>query len=331
MAIDVFEGVRERIRNGEMQLGLDELKELTNDGSAKIKNELTLHIAKYNQLYREYRQGVITRDEYSSDLTSLSHSILQFVDYLEKESDDRSSIDITTTLPIDLPEDTAFEKVIGADNLKQINWLRRGLELATSVCRILTPIGRGTGFMIGPGLLMTNNHVIPNVEIANQSVAEFNYELDALGNELPSFRYTINADVFHTSDQRLLDYTIVGIHSNTELPALEKWGTLKLNATALPFPNEHVTIIQHPQGGFKKIAITANQIVNRDKHYLHYTTDTMRGSSGSPVLNDAWEVIATHHAYGGIRKDSQGNQRHVNEGILMDAIRSDAGELWPDG
>jgi len=47
-----------------------------------------------------------------------------------------------------------------------------------------------------------------------------------------------------------------------------------------------------------RIAITANQVVNVFEHRLQYTTDTLPGSSGSPVFNDAWEVIALHHAGG---------------------------------
>jgi endonuclease G, mitochondrial len=29
--------------------------------------------------------------------------------------------------------------------------------------------------------------------------------------------------------------------------------------------------------------------------FIHYTSDTERGSSGSPVLNDQFEILALHH------------------------------------
>ena len=60
--------------------------------------------------------------------------------------------------------------------VKQISWIERGLKISSSVCRILTPNGLGTGFLISPDLLMTNNHVIPNSTSASQSKAEFNYQ-----------------------------------------------------------------------------------------------------------------------------------------------------------
>jgi endonuclease G len=40
-------------------------------------------------------------------------------------------------------------------------------------------------------------------------------------------------------------------------------------------------------------------------NYLHYRTDTSPGSSGSPVFNDQWEIVALHHS-GVPKKDAQG-------------------------
>ena len=230
---------------------------------------------------------------------------------------------------VELPDSFKPEKIIGINNLKQISWLQRGLEISKSVCRLLTPSGLGTGFMIGSNCLMTNHHVIPDVDVAKESFAEFNYQQDAAGGYLPTYRYRLQPIVFCTSPQEQLDYTIVSLEPNPDLPALDSWGRLSLNPTATPVPTEHVIIIQHPNGGLKQIVMTANQVVNLKAQYLHYTTDTMAGSSGSPVFNDLWQVIAIHHADGGIKQDKQGTNRHVNEGILMSAIRPDAGNSWP--
>ncbi|MBA7705264.1 hypothetical protein ES703_114090 [subsurface metagenome] len=174
---------------------------------------------------------------------------------------------------------------------------------------------------------MTNNHVIPNTSVAKQSYAEFNYQEDVSGNILTSFRYRLKCDVFHTSPKDELDYTIVGIEPNSNFPPLESWECLDLDPNAIPITDEHVTIIQHPGGGLKQIAITANQVVDLDDPLVYYTTDTMPGSSGSPVFNDLWRVIAIHHRYDGLKKDTKGNDRFVNEGIIMSAIRLDAGDL----
>jgi len=68
---------------------------------------------------------------------------------------------------------------------------------------------------------------------------------------------------------------------------------------------EYVTIIQHPEGKRKQIALRENQVVDMLDDFAHYRTDTAPGSSGSPVFNDQWEIVALHHS-GVPKKDSQG-------------------------
>jgi len=166
MSMSIFESVRARIEKGKIELALDELKELTNDSPSEVKREFSIHSGNFHQFDSQYRQGTITDDQYSTNRAKLNHSILQFVDELEKKFSGKSPLDITRDISIELPEDTTLEKVLGVNNLKKISWLRQGLEFSSSVCRILTPIGLGTGFMIGSGLLMTNHHVIQDPEVA---------------------------------------------------------------------------------------------------------------------------------------------------------------------
>lgn len=53
----------------------------------------------------------------------------------------------------------------------------------------------------------------------------------------------------------------------------------------------------------KQIAIHASRVVQPKpnevscdfKKFIHYTTDTEPGSSGAPVMNDQWQVVAIHH------------------------------------
>ncbi len=102
---------------------------------------------------------------------------------------------------------------------------------------------------------------------------------------------------------------------------LEAWGHLELSTgPGKPKVGDHVTIIQHPLGGPKQVAITANQVVNLFEHRLQYTTDTQPGSSGSPVFDDRWKVIALHHAGGNMISNSRGDRMFANEGILASHI-----------
>jgi len=57
-----------------------------------------------------------------------------------------------------------------------------------------------------------------------------------------------------------------------------------------------VNIIQHPEGGPKQYATVNNHLLDlRDDGFLLYETDTLEGSSGSPVFNQHWETIGLHH------------------------------------
>jgi len=68
---------------------------------------------------------------------------------------------------------------------------------------------------------------------------------------------------------------------------------------------EWVNIVQHPGGEPQKVALRENEVVDVFDDWMHYTTDTGPGSSGSPVLNDQWEVAALHHS-GVPRVDDEG-------------------------
>jgi V8-like Glu-specific endopeptidase len=165
---------------------------------------------------------------------------------------------------------------------------------------------------------MTNHHVLSEPEVAAESHAQFNFQEDAFGRLQESVRYRLLGDGLRAD--LYLDFSLVRIQPEDSLPALESWGTLALTADPPPGVGEHVTIIQHPEGGAKQIALTANQVVNVFEHRLQYTTDTLPGSSGSPVFNDDWKVVALHHAGGNLVTNQRGDRMFANEGILMAKI-----------
>jgi endonuclease G len=89
---------------------------------------------------------------------------------------------------------------------------------------------------------------------------------------------------------------------------------------------EAVSIIQHANGAPKAIAIRSNQVTDVFDKFIHYSTDTEPGSSGSPVLSDAWEVVALHHA--GV-PDPAGSGYIANEGIRVSSIMAHLAALQP--
>ena len=328
---EFVKSIRDQITQGEIELALDRLQNYLSASAPKLRNEVILHTSRYNRLRREERKGIISHDTAEVGQNRLVEALLEL---LEEASDKIGKEMSPSPAPapeedeLVIPEEVGLEKILGVNNLKQISWIERGLQLSKSVCRILTPGGLGTGFLIAPDLLMTNHHVIRSLGMATQSVVEFNYQQDFEGNPMPTCRYRLDKGRFHSNPA--LDYTIVGVLPDPDKPGLESWGHTFVNPHADPVPGEHVAIIQHPNGGLKQIVLTANQVVNLWEHRLQYTTDTMPGSSGSPVFNDLWQVIAIHHAGGQLQVNAKGDKRFVNEGILMSAIKSDVGSLWSE-
>lgn len=330
--------IKRLIEQDDLDEAIDQLKGLLFGGSAKRYDEVILFASRYNRLRRDWRMEELTREQYDAKRNRLSASLIDMLKELTKDvsrQDLPVAAEVAMTPPgkraLDVAESVSYESILGINNLKRISWIGRGMQAARSVCRVLTPGGTGTGFLVAPNVVMTNHHVIPDAASAGKSFVEFNYQEDADGRPLETVRYRLSPDPasFKTSPKALLDYTLAVVLADPAKPPLESWGHLPLNANADPVPTELVVIIQHPNGGPKQIALSANAVMGTRGRLIHYTTDTMPGSSGSPVFNDSWQVIAIHHVGGAVAKGTDGKSRYVNEGILMSAIRPDAGDRWP--
>ena len=226
---------------------------------------------------------------------------------------------------IDPHDGLAIERIIGRDDLFPISYLEAGLRAAKPVCRIELRdrigrvLGHGTGFLVSPTLLLTNNHVLESYATARFSVAQFNYEvgLDLKERQMKTYRFA--PERIFITDQKL-DFTIVAIEEvSADGTKLSDFGYLPLiPQSGKGLVGECVSIIQHPSGAPKAVAIRENQIVDVFDDYIHYSTDTMPGSSGSPVFNDEWIVVSLHHA--GVPDPSNRTEFIANEGIRISSI-----------
>lgn len=89
--------------------------------------------------------------------------------------------------------------------------------------------------------------------------------------------------------------------------------------------DERLNIIQHPATRAKEVAMNENILTHINANTIHYTTDTEGGSSGSPVFDNTWDIIALHHAAGDV---APGGHPVLgpwvdNEGMRIDRIIDD--------
>ena len=208
------------------------------------------------------------------------------------------------------------ERVLNeAEEFLSVLFVKRAAIVTKSIGRIVargTRQGFGTGFLVAPGVLITNQHVLGNEDDARNSAVQFDYELNYRYRQGKSETFVFRPqDLFYAN--RSLDFALVAVAGKGVdhgydltnygyLPLDEKVGKIRAEAP--------VNIIQHPQAGLKQVVFRDSKIfplpseLDPGNSYsgksvdtaAHYSGDTKRGSSGSPVFNDAWEVVALHHS-----------------------------------
>src|SRR5262249_55463714 len=176
-------------------------------------------------------------------------------------------------------------------------------------------------------LFITNNHVIGSEDEAKQLLVEFDYETDERGRTRSTTRFTLDpAAFFVTDDTDDLDYTVValGARESGDKAAADFGYCVLSDRDDKHMLGEFVNLIGHPEGGLKQLVLRENKLVSRLDTVLHYEADTQPGSSGSPVFNDEWSVVALHHWGGPHREQRRPDGQPVpamnNEGIRASAI-----------
>ena len=283
-------------------------------------------------------------------LTIVTRNALRFAQSIEPGRVLAALLAELETCAMPQPPAPIPEIVIGQDQRLPIRFLERGLEASRSIAKVLvtrviggvTQTGSGsrasgTGWMIAPGLLMTNHHVIgardlrfeaPASESDFRAQAEtadvwFHYHED----ETEHWDYG-GWELVHAS--RAFDYALLrsASASNGADKPLSDWGFLPVVPDRPELTKGfRLNIIQHPQGGPKRIGIRSNFYFDyystlQEPDRLRYLTDTEPGSSGSPVFGDDWRVLALHHAAVKIPEETYRGEviKYNNQGICIAAI-----------
>jgi endonuclease G, mitochondrial len=219
-------------------------------------------------------------------------------------------------LQVFLPRQFSFEADVGN--------LRRGLELANSVCKITftdrPPQESGTGVLIAPGLVLTNYHVLSLKEgadlneIAKSARFEFGY-VSPKFNEITrhqSLKSAENQPVPASSPIHELDYALLRLSPDEDFST----EPVPFDSSLRLMPNSPLNMLQHPEGEEMKVSLSNNGVVksNEDRGLVLYVNSTKRGSSGSPCFDSDWNLVALHH------KERATSFGSIREGILFSAI-----------
>ena len=188
--------------------------------------------------------------------------------------------------------------------------------------------GVGTGFLLtGAALhptlgeelyLLTNSHVVsPSPELPDtirpaDAIVTFEGLPGAEGKS-----WTVKKLIFNSPISEL-DATLLQL--DRSVPGVEPYPI----APALPDRNgeRRLYVVGHPLGGGLSFSLQDNLLLDWDQRRVHYRTPTEPGSSGSPVFDDQWRLVALHHAgKSDMRKlNGKPGTYEANEGINILAI-----------
>lgn len=231
----------------------------------------------------------------------------------------------------DISKETLEVLTTGRRTLLPVNFLARGVLRSRAVGKVEIKIGSnqfnvGTGFLfkvkeIEQLFFITNYHVINSRSDIEKTRIIFDYELNIDGDSLASKSFKIDgAGAWYCSPVNQYDATIFSLVD--EHSELEPYGHLELKEVNIK-QNDFVNIVQYPGGEMKQISLYHNIVTNTNERIVQYLTDTLKGSSGAPVFNSEWDVVALHHSGGGNKPGEPELPEGIksrNEGISINKI-----------
>ena len=230
-------------------------------------------------------------------------------------------------------------------------WRSRLGLIEPRVCRVeITPAsGRtvmGTGFLLGPDLMLTATHVVDPVIRGDMKSTDvrlrFDYRRLSDGTTVnPGALYSLvepdwlvslspagpssplaNAGV---SDPTSLDYALVrvaGAPGNEPIggdraePGAEPRGWIEIPKRPYDFlKGSSLFVLHHGMGGPLQASLGTDNVLGLDdtRTRVRYRAETAPGSGGAPCFDAGWELVALH----------EGRQKDIGQGIPISLIVED--------
>jgi hypothetical protein len=243
----------------------------------------------------------------------------------------------------------SLEKLVGSNTtfLDVARWRAELTRAEWRVCRVdCDGIGIGTGVLVGPSLVLTNYHVAERL-VANQAEAprwscRFDHKLSEAGDVIAAGRVIRLATAWYVDHAPYsqidlqgdpkpgdpapdeLDFLLLRVAEPIGEQPVGKGamadcrGWIELSPRPVELARQRVVaILQHPSARPMKLALGMEQrlTVNRAANRIRYTVPTEPGSSGAPVFDGDFRLIALHHA-----GDPRTAHPEYNEGIPVEWI-----------
>jgi len=233
-------------------------------------------------------------------------------------------------------------------------WRQRLGEIEGRVCRVeIQGEPYGTGILLAPDAVMTNYHVVESVVEKKHGhqpgdvVLRFDYKRLEDGTTLSQGQeyrlvatgtdWLIDHSPYSPVDLEpepkpglpgpdQLDYALLrvdgapgeeSVGAKPE-PGAPPRGWIEVPEAAYDFqPDTPLFVVQHPKGAPLKLALDTNAVIglNGNNTRVAYRTNTEPGSSGSPVFDGNWNLVALHHS-----GDPDSIMPSYNEGVPFSAI-----------
>lgn len=256
--------------------------------------------------------------------------------------------------PINTPKESELERIIQETNsvLGIYQWRSRLGMIESSICRIEIPESQqncdckkdatcGTGFLLGPDLLMTSYRVMQDViegRRASSDVAlRFDYKCLQDGtilNKGTVYRLAPNWLIDSSPpapgeeqepSPKHLDYALLRVDGKPGYATIgEKDDPESSQRDWLDIPHNDYTfaqnsplfIMHHSYDESLKLAFNTNAVIglNANGTRVRYHVNSHCGSSGSPCFDSNWNLVALHH-----QRDSDTSSEY-SEGTPFQAI-----------
>lgn len=240
----------------------------------------------------------------------------------------------------DHPEE--LEKNFSGEKSFTVDDVRKMLAVTPNIGCVTNSKGvrMGTGFLVpgavfgepDPLVFVTNAHVIsdrvPKALLRHEARVVFETEAE---HGMPAAH--VEALLFTSEPGELgnateapgkLDVTVCRLSRVPE----DARGLPVAPAIPVPSPRTKAFVVGHPRAGEMQFSLQDSVLMDvcLKERLMHYRTPTDPGSSGSPVFNQEWEIVALHHAGSQAcpRLAGQGLYE-ANEGITLHAIRRSRG------